>query len=231
MEPVGERAAEDEASRLGAQDDVRLERPRELLQPVDRLAEVRRVGDERHQVLEDDPGLGEVRDVADAVAQVERSPRGHVATLPLGEESQLTPEEEPRELLRRLGERLQVLEAGLAPLGVARSERGRDELLEQARLAPGRVAEGPQMPRVDPVLGELPAGGRDLRVAFAIEALPALDARREQAVLLERPRERRIDAGALAELRQVELALLLAERRSGGVACAPRRRCRRRAPA
>ena len=67
------------------------------------------------------------------------------------------------------------------------------------------------MPGVDPVLGELPAGGRDLRVAFAVAPLSTLDARREQAVLLQRPCERRVDAGALAELREVELALLLAE--------------------
>ena len=153
------------------------------------------------------------------------------ADLPLREQAQLAPEEEPRELLRRLGERLQVVEAGLAPLGVARAERGRDELLEQAGLAPGRVPEGAEVPGVDPVLGEPAAGGGDLGVALAVEPLAALDARREQAVLLERARERRVDAGALAELGEVELAPPARRARPGGAACARPRRRRMRAPA
>jgi hypothetical protein len=70
MEPVCERAAEDEAACLRTEDHVGPERPRELLEPIDRLAEVLRVGDERHQVLEDDARLGEVRHVSDAVAQI-----------------------------------------------------------------------------------------------------------------------------------------------------------------
>ena len=81
-EPVGECAAEDEAARLRAEDDVRLPGPRQLGEPVDRLAEVDGVGDERHQVLEDDPGLGEVRHVADTVTQVECCLRAHRKSLP-----------------------------------------------------------------------------------------------------------------------------------------------------
>jgi hypothetical protein len=72
---------------------------------------------------------------------------------------------------------LQVLEAGLAALGVARAKRRRDELFEQARLAPGRVLEGAQMAGVDPELGQPATGGRDVGVAFAVEPLASLEAR------------------------------------------------------
>ena len=54
-----------------------------------------------------------------------------------GELAQLAPEEELRQLLRELAERLEVREPGRAPLGVARAQRRRDELLEQRRLAVG----------------------------------------------------------------------------------------------
>ena len=192
------------------------------------LAEIGRVGDQRHQILEDDPWLGEVRHVADAIAQIQCRPRGHRGTLALREESQLAPEEEPRELLRRLRERLEVVEAGLPALGVARTERRCDELFEEAGLAPGRVPERPQVPGVDPVLREPAAGRGDLGVALAVEVLATLDPRREQSVFLEGAREGRIDTGPVTELGEVELRLLLPQ--SGRPAAlalrSPRRRMR-----
>ena len=206
VEPIGERTAEDEASRLGAENDVWPKRTRELLEPVDRLAEIGRVGDERHQILEDDPGLREIRDVADAVAQVERGPRRHSRILSLGEQPQLTPEEKPRELLRRRGECLQVFEPRLAPLRVPRPQGWCDKLLEQARLTSGRVAEAAEVASVDPVLGELAARGSDLCIALAKEALPTLDARGEKPVLLERPCQGGVDAGPCAQLAEVQLS-------------------------
>src|ERR671937_2033284 len=58
---------------------------------------------------------------------------------------QLAPEEELRELLRQLGELLEILHAGLPTFGVARAQRRRDDGVQQARL-PGRGgAEGAQV--------------------------------------------------------------------------------------
>ena len=140
----------------------------------------------------------------------------------LRESAELAPEEQPRELLRGLGERLEVVEPGLAALGVARAQGRRDELLEQARLPPCRVAEGAEVPCVDPVAGEPPARRCDLGVALAVAALAALDPRREQPELLERSCELAVDAGALAELGEVELLLAIAEARRVAGACARR---------
>ncbi len=70
-EPVGEGGAEDEPPRLGAQHDVGLPRLRELRQPLHRLVQSLIVGQERHDVLEDDAALGEVRDVPDLRGQVD----------------------------------------------------------------------------------------------------------------------------------------------------------------
>ena len=62
-------------------------------------------------------------------------------------------------------------------LGVARAERRRDELLEQAGLAAGRVRERAQVAGVDPELRQPAAGGGDVGVALAVEPLAALDPR------------------------------------------------------
>ncbi len=70
-ERIRERRAEDEPARLGTEDELRLARSRPVGELPDRLREVLRVGDQRHEVLEDDPLAREVRDVADAVAEVE----------------------------------------------------------------------------------------------------------------------------------------------------------------
>jgi hypothetical protein len=69
-ELVRERRAEDEPARLGPQDDVGLERPRERGELVDGLPERLRVRTQRHDVLEDDARLREARDVADERTQI-----------------------------------------------------------------------------------------------------------------------------------------------------------------
>ena len=227
-EPVGEGAAEDEAARLGAEDHVGLERPRERLEPVDRLPEVDGVGDERHQVLEDDPRLGEVRDVADAVAQVERGPGVLTGGPYLSARSRSSRQKRSRESSCEVSASAwRSSRPDFPPLRVAGAQRRSDELLEQAGLAPGGVAEGAQVAGVDAVLREPAAGGRDVDVALAVEALAALDPRRQQPVLLERAREVGVDAGALAELREVELAPPARRARADAAACARPRRARR----
>ena len=137
---------------------------------------------------------------------------------------QVAPEEELRELLRQLGEALELLDPGLAALGVPRPERRRDELLEQCGLAVGAVTEGAEVPRRDAVARELGAGRGHIRVGRAVELAAALLARLEQAVLLELLRELRRDPGPLAQLAEAELLLLARRARR----LAPAARLRRR---
>ena len=63
---TGQRAAEDEPARLRGDDVVDLKRRDDLRQAADRQVERPRVEQQGRDVLEDDPGLGEVGDVADA---------------------------------------------------------------------------------------------------------------------------------------------------------------------
>jgi hypothetical protein len=63
-----------------------------------------------------------------------------------------------RELRRDRGERLEVVERRSAPLEVARAEAGRDELLEQRRLAARRGPERAEVARVEAVAREPAAG-------------------------------------------------------------------------
>ena len=64
------------------------------------------------------------------------------------------------------------------------------------------------MPRRDPVLRKLPAGGSDVGFELGVPLLPTLGARREQTELFEVTCQARVDAGALAQLVEVELVFL-----------------------
>ena len=75
------------------------------------------------------------------------------------------------QLGRDRGELFEVVERRPAALEIARAEAGGDELLEQRRLAAGRGPKRAQVPRVEAVPCETAAGGGDLDVAFAVEAL------------------------------------------------------------
>src|ERR1700752_5188366 len=77
------------------------------------------------------------------------------------------------------------------------------------------------MAGIGPGLGQPAAGCRDVGVALAVEPLAPLDARGEQAVLLERAGQRQVDAGALAQFAEIELQLPVAETR--WAAALPRR--------
>ena len=151
-------------------------------------------------------------------------PRRSRALIGSATQPHVAPEEELRELLRELGERLQVLEPGLAALGVARAERRRDELLEQRRLPVGGGAERAQVAGVDAEAREPPARRGDLRVALAVEALAALEPRLQQPELLELARE---VAGRCRRGRRARRARAR-PRSSPSPACAPPRRARRR---
>ena len=117
------------------------------------------------------------------------------------------------QLGRDRGERFQVVERRPAPLEVAGAEAGGDELLEQRRLTAGCGPERAQVSRIEAVSRKTAAGGGDLDVALAVEALARLDPRRDEVVLLEPSREVGRDARAGAELRDVELAAGLPQRR------------------
>src|SRR4051794_4620890 len=129
-----------------------------------------------------------------------------------GHVPQVTPEQELRQLLRQLGEVLELLDPRLPALGVPRPQRRRDDLLEQRRLAVGAVPERAQVPRRDPITRELGAGGGHVGVRGAVELAVALLPRLEQAELLQLLRELGRDPGALAELAEAELLLLARER-------------------
>src|SRR6266545_4519562 len=140
------------------------------------------------------------------------------------EAADAAPEETLRELLRQPGEGLEVLHPLPAPLGVARAECRRDDRLEQAILPVGRGAEGAEVPRRDPEAREAAADGRDVGVGLGVEALAARDARLQEAVFLELPRQARVDLGLLAERAEVELVLLLVEAACASASRAPRPR-------
>ena len=102
---------------------------------------------------------------------------------------QVAPEEQLRELLGELCERLELLHGRLSPLRVPRAERRRDELLEQACLPVGRRPERAQVPGRDAETGELRAGDGDVHVAGRVALVAAVASRLQQPVLLELARQ------------------------------------------
>ena len=148
------------------------------------------------------PSRREVRDVADAVAQIER----HAVRSTVARRSRTRSRCESSCATR--DERLEVVERVLAALGVARAQARRDELLDERRLPTGSGEERPQVARVDAEARQPRAGGSDVGLALAVEALAALDARDDEAELLELAHEVGRDRRALAELGLVDLVLV-----------------------
>src|SRR5436190_2959756 len=145
-----------------------------------------------------------------------------------GDLAEVAPEEQLGELLRYLGEGLELLDAGLAPLRIARAQRGRHELVQQSGLPVGRRAERAQVACGQPVARELGACDRDLDVPGLVMTVAPFAPRLEQAELLQLPRQLRRDRRALAQLAEIELVILLADRRSAAAApflAGARRRC------
>src|SRR5438094_455952 len=136
-----------------------------------------------------------------------------------GEFTDVPREEELGELVRRLRECLEVLDARAAPLRIPGAERRPDERLKEARLPVRGRPEGPQVAWSDPEARQGLARLRDVGVRLGVDPLPALDARLEQAELLELSRAGRFDTPPLAEALEIEAFFLLAER--GGPAPPP----------
>src|SRR5688572_15517301 len=113
-----------------------------------------------------------------------------------------------RELLRHPRQPLEVFESILAALRVAGAEAGRDELFDERSLAPRAGHERAQMARVDPESSKTRAGAGDIRLALAVETLPAFGAGHEETELLELAHEVVGHGCALAELALVDLVLV-----------------------
>jgi len=135
--------------------------------------------------------------------------------------SQLAPEEELRELLRELGELLEVLHPRLSPLWIAGAKGGRDDRLQQARLAGRGCPERPQVARRDAEVRELRAGNRDVDVALAVALLAVLRARLDEPVVLQLACELAADPGPSADLREVEVVLAAEPERPRPLAVLP----------
>ena len=147
-------AAEDEPSRLGAEDHVRLERPGDRLEPVDRLLEVDGVGDERHQVLEDDPRLGKSGTSRTLSRRSRAAPGVLTGRLYLsGQEPQLRQKRRRDSSCEVSASACRSSRPDLRRSALRGEARG-DQLLEQPGLATRRVAEGAQVTGVDAVLRE-----------------------------------------------------------------------------
>ena len=108
---------------------VGLARSRPVGELADRLGEVLRIGDERHQVLEDDPFGREVRNVADPVAEIEAS------SGPLHRRAELADDKQVRELLGDARERSRGRRA--RPCGAADCEREGRARRAARRAPPG----------------------------------------------------------------------------------------------
>src|SRR6266545_7469632 len=210
VETVGERRPEDEPSGLGPEDQIGLARLGELRELLHRLVQPVGIGEQRHDVLEDDAALREVRDIPDLGGQVHRrSLAGH-------ERAKRAPEEELRELLRERRERLEIFEPTLPSLRVPRAQGGSDDLLEQPGLAVRACSKAPEIARLDAVTGEAEASGDDVDVSFGIETCPVLDTRLEEPEILELPGELAARARTRAERLEVDLLLVRTQPASGG---------------
>jgi hypothetical protein len=127
-----ERRPEQEPARLGADDDVDVGR-RQSAQPRDRRVETGGVGEHGRDVLEADPRLREVRDLADEGAQVDGHRAGTLADQPsrgsADDLAQVPDEQQVLEVRRHGREVLERLDRLLPALGVARAERRSEDLL------------------------------------------------------------------------------------------------------
>ena len=146
--------------------------------------------------------------------------------------AQAAPEEQLRELLRQLGERLEVLEPGLPALGVPRAQRRRDDLLEQAGSRSADVWNVRRCRGVDAEPRELRAGRGDLDVASRGSGCSPRSVARLRAARTPRARvtSSRRDPGARAELVEVELLLLAPPAPAAAGACVLLRRRRQLLP-
>src|SRR5918992_2941623 len=124
---------------------------------------------------------------------------------------QRAPEEQLRQVESQRRQLLQVLEAALAALRVARAQRRGDDLLQQPRLAVRPALEGPQMPRRETEAPQPGAHGGDRYVALRVVHLPVALTGLDQAVALHLVDELDGDPGLFAEVIEVDLVLAAGE--------------------
>jgi hypothetical protein len=124
---------------------------------------------------------------------------------------EVAPEEQLRELLGQLGQRLKLLYRRLPAFRVAGAERRCNHLLEQAGFPVGGRAERTQVPGRDAEARELGAGDRDVHVPGRVELVATGAPRLQQPVFLELPRQVRRDGSPIAELPEVELVVRIGQ--------------------
>src|SRR3970282_396956 len=111
--------------------------------------------------------------------------------------AQIAQEQELRELLRDSSEGLEVLEGGLAAFRVVRPQSRDHKLRDEAGLAAGGGEDRAEVAGVDAEAGESRRRGRDVRLALPVQPVAVLDARDDDAVLLESAQEVERDGRAL----------------------------------
>ena len=161
-----QRAAEDEAARLGRDHEVDVaRRAPSSASACDRRVERRRVEQQRRDVLEDDPRLAGSRGCRGSKPAQRRHPA------PTHELAQVAHQQQVLEVRRDGGQVLERVDAPrAAALRVARAQRRRQELLQQLRLAVGRRLEHAQVAPGDAVARELGARAHDLAVGVVVVA-------------------------------------------------------------
>ena len=150
-------------------DDVDVQRPGVVGQRADGALQRLGRGHHRRDVLEDDPGLREVGDVAHVPREIHGPRVAHGPTIL--RRSRI--EQQVLEVRRDGGEVLQRLDGLLAPLGVARAQRRGEDLLQQRGLAVGRRAERAQVAPADAVARQLGDRADDLALGLVVVGLPA----------------------------------------------------------
>src|SRR3954447_5714645 len=120
--------------------------------------------------------------------------------LSTGDLAQVPDQQQMLEMRGDRGEVLERLDRLLAPLGIARAQGRREDLLEQRRLAVGRRAEDAQVAPADAVARELGDRADDLALGLVEVLRPRADLALDDAVLLELLDERGLGARLLEDV-------------------------------
>ena len=127
-------------------------------------------------------------------------PQVHGAPRRLRDLAQVAHEKQMLQVRRDRGEVLERLDGLLAPLGVARAQRRREDLLQQRGLALGGRAEHAQVAARDAVAGELGDRAHDLALGLVVVALAVAQLALDDPEVLELLHEPRLRARLVEHL-------------------------------
>ena len=108
--------------------------------------------------------------------------------------------------MRDLSKRLQILEAGAAPLGIPGTKSRSRNLLDQTGLSVGRRPKTPQVARSDTETRQPATRVGDVSVQFDIALLSRHGPRHQQTEVLQLSRQPGVDSRALAEPGEIEMS-------------------------